>query len=106
MIVGLSHSRDAHKAILGATESKSWHGVVEMGCTICVKLMMVAHEGRTHQNLALDLLVVLFSVLLGHNATKRVGCHENVLSGEASLVKVIKSGLNIVVNKDWLRSVK
>ena len=44
MVVGFSHARDAHQAILGTSKSQSWNWVVEVSCAVFIQRVVVAGE--------------------------------------------------------------
>ena len=84
MPVCLGQTRYAHETILGSTESKSGHIVVEMGGTVIVDRVIVTEKDRAHEDLTLDGISVLVGVVLNHDTTKRVTSKQDVISGETS----------------------
>jgi hypothetical protein len=106
MPVSLSQTGDSHETILGTSEGEGWNIIVPVSATIVVEGVLVTGENGSHQDLTLDEVEVALSVVLGHDSSERVTSDEDLVTSESSGTDLIKSILDISIDKEWLWNVK
>lgn len=106
MPVGLSQTSDSHETVLGSSEGKGWDIIVPVSASIVVEGVLVTGENRSHQDLTLDEVKVALGVVLGHDSSERVTSDEDLITSESSGTDLIKSILDISIDKEWLWDVE
>lgn len=99
----LSDTGKAHEAILGATNGKSGHIVVDLGRAIIVDGSLLTSQDGTHQDLSLDDVSVIVGVALGHDTTERVTSNDDVVAGEAQVSQSGNGRGNLAGQGYWIR---